>query len=181
MKAAKNAPTNFAPSELPKTTFADLLEGREVGKFYLGDDTPVFARLARVLPEFGDKVDLTDVEVQKAIIAAFYTDMTEQGRAIQVRRVTKTAFESLKPICRKLEGKVNEQTKRFEQPLDETDLSYLRLAYALVEPEVPGEDLRAKADWLAANLTAIETNELLTISIQMDQFNLSRIREKVKN
>ncbi|MNL43968.1 hypothetical protein D3C87_1665090 [compost metagenome] len=57
----------------------------------------------------------------------------------------------------------------------------MRLAAAIVEPAIPGDDLRAKATWIEGNLSPLQIRELTEACMDLDGFNLQRIEEKVKN
>lgn len=155
----------------------EILASRKTGKFYMGDDETPASRLARILPEFG----LSPEDVG-SVVAAYYADREQSGPAFTLQRVTKTENDKIKALAKQKEKTFNRETKTFsEGGIDGEDYTYLRLAYAITAPEIPGEDLRAKADYLAANLTPLEAQELQAASFELDRFNLSRAQELVKN
>ena len=159
-------------------TWDDLLTSRNIGVYHLGDEKTTAERLLEVLPAFG----LTPEQVGD-IVAAFYADLSKTGPAIKLQRVTKTDNDAIKAVAKKKEKTFNQLTKKWEgenEPDDE-DYMYCRLGFAIVEPAVPGDDLRAKADFLAKKLTPIEAKELLRASLQHDSFDLRRAQEQVKN
>lgn len=159
-------------------TWDDLFASRNIGVYHLGDEKTVAERLIEVLPSFG-----LEPEQVGSIIEAFYADLSKTGPAIKLQRVTKTDNDAIRAVAKKKE-KTFDQLKKVwvvENEPDEEDYMYCRLAFAIVEPETPGDDLRAKADFLAKRLTPIEAKELLRASLQHDSFDLRKAQEQVKN
>lgn len=155
----------------------ELLAPRKTGKFYLGDDETPASRLARVLPAFG-----VEPEVIGAIVEAYYADRQESGPTFTLRKVTKTENDKLREIAKKTERKFDQVTKQWSGgDVDQGDYILLRVAYAVTEPEIPGDDLRAKAAYLADNMDQNELMDLYLASIELGRFNLSRAQDLVKN
>lgn len=156
----------------------ELLAPRKVGTYRIGDEDTVASRLARVLPAF----DLSP-ETVGAIVEAYYSDLEQStGLVIKLQRITKTENDKILALAKKTERKFDQATKVWSGgDVDINDYLFLRLAAAIVEPEVPGDDLRVKATYLTDNLTMAEAQELMAASAALDSFNLSRAQELVKN
>lgn len=185
-------------------TFDEILAPRKRGKFYLYDAESPATRLMKVLgrlvEEKGFKVpaekagdpmleacegmlDLRDPEEIGELVARFYAeDEGERGPAITLRAITKTENDRLREQCKQSPRVMDQKTAQWSggEP-DSEDYGLMRLAAAIVEPEVSGSSLREKANWLSENLTLMQIQDLLVASLELDRFDLRRIEEKVKN
>lgn len=185
-------------------TFDEILAPRKLGKFYLYDAespaTRLMTVLERLVEEKGFKVpaekagdplfescagmiDLSDPEEIGKLVARFYAENEgERGPAITLRAITKTENDRLREQCKQTPRVMEQKTGQWSggEP-DSEDYALMRLAAAIVEPEVPGVSLREKAVWLSENLTPMQIQDLLVASMALDRFDLRRIEEKVKN
>lgn len=159
-------------------TLDEILAPRRTGKFYLGEDEPIGTKLARILPDLG----LTPEQVGE-VVERLYAEREQQGPAFVLQRVTKTENDKLRGLAKiaKPERLDKPTGKWLPEEKDQEDYLALRLAHAIVEPEVPGTDLRSKADYLLENLTTSEIGELSSASFALDSFNLEKAQERVKN
>jgi hypothetical protein len=185
-------------------TFDEILAPRKLGKFYLYDSESPATRLMKVLKRLVDEkgfevptektgdpvleacagmLDLRDPEAIGELVARFYTeDEGERGPAITLRAFTKTENDRLREQCKQTPRVLDQKTAQWSggEP-DSEDYALMRLAAAIVEPEVPGASLREKAIWISENLTPLQIQDLIVASMALDRFDLRRIEEKVKN
>lgn len=178
-RGAKSTKTPEAP---PKETLADILAKRRTARYYLSDDEPLPMRLGRILPLFGQSVDLTDPAIVAAIVRAFYATRDPNAVPFLLRRVTATEEEEIKAQCKASPREFDKARDTFVGgEVDQEDFTYMRLAFAILEPEVPGATLREKATWLRAELSKQEVNELTAASLELNKFKLQKAMEQVKN
>lgn len=182
-------------------TLEEILGARRTGKYYIGNDEPDGVRMARAMLAAADElghqvepgkeeaegrfagfVNLRDPMVIGHIVRQFLTSFEVQNlQAITLERVTKTEDTKIREVAKKSERRVLPGGQWAGGEVIEDDYRLLRVARAIVEPPVPGDSLRAKADWLADNMALEGIDELFAASKAMSQFNLARIEEKAKN
>ena len=157
---------------------AELLEKRSVGLYPMGEVKTARQRLLEIVRAYG----LEHEQFGRAI-AEYYENDEAEGIVFKLRRITKTEQDKLRAQAKKKADRVfNHQTRQMEDgAIDADDFIFLKLAYAIVEPEIPGDDVRAKADYLAENLTLAEAQELSLALDDLNSFNLRRAKEQVKN
>lgn len=162
-------------------TIDELLADRRLGTFHLMDDESPAERLARILPEFG----LAPEQVGE-IVARYYQDRAAKaGPAITLKRVTKTDNDLIRATTKKTPRELvnpHDPKQGFKGgDLDPEDYFAVRSAFAMQDPEVPGADLRSKADHLVKTMTLDEIKAIGEASIAMSGLNLERIDQLVKN
>lgn len=182
-----------------------VLAGRKTGVYYLHDQEPLALKLTRVLgmvaaekggelaeakqdPELEGYVKLDDPMIIGQILALFMrTHEATRGPGITIRRLTKTENDQIRAHCKK--ERLKAPGGDWYDKIDEDDYSLRRCAAAIVEPaipatgdpNVPGDDLRAKAEWLRNTLSQLQIQEIHEACRDLDGFNLQRIEELVKN
>lgn len=158
-------------------TFDELLESRMTGNFYIGDDETPLQRLSRILPELG-----FDAATVAQIVERYYADRQRKGPKIVLRVVTREDNDMIKALCKTTPRDFDTKADKFVGgEIDKVDYTFKRLAFAIVEPPVPGKDLQEKADYLSKKLSEEMSQELLRASLAMNRFDLGRVEEQVKN